>query len=85
MRRAQISKQLWDVIKDTEGFANGLFESIENLRKTLPPGFQRFGMTFKRSFRLVVAHCCSLKQPLLRGFRHQVNLRRWYWFFVMDA
>jgi hypothetical protein len=42
MRRAQISKQLWDVIKDTEGFANGLFESIENLKKALLSGFQRF-------------------------------------------
>jgi hypothetical protein len=42
MRRAQISKKLWDVIKDTEGFANGLFESIENLRTALLPGFQRF-------------------------------------------
>ena len=35
-------EQLWDVIKDTEGFANGVFESIENLRKALLPGLQRF-------------------------------------------
>ena len=28
---------LWDVLKDTEGFANGLFESIENLRRALLP------------------------------------------------
>ena len=35
-------EQLWDVLKDTEGFANGLFESIENLRKALHPGLKRF-------------------------------------------
>ena len=35
-------EQLWDVLKDTEGFSNGLFESIEKLRKALRPGLQRF-------------------------------------------
>jgi transposase len=35
-------EQLWDVLKDTEGFANGVFESIENLRKALLPDLQRF-------------------------------------------
>jgi hypothetical protein len=35
-------EQLWDVLKDTEGFSNGLFESIEKLRKSLQPGLQRF-------------------------------------------
>ena len=35
-------EQLWDVLKDTEGFANGLFESIEKLRKALHPGLKRF-------------------------------------------
>jgi len=35
-------EQLWDVLKDTEGFANGLFDSIANLRKALRPGLQRF-------------------------------------------
>jgi hypothetical protein len=34
--------ELWDVLKDTEGFANGLFESIENLIKALRSDFQRF-------------------------------------------
>jgi len=35
-------ERLWDLLKDTEGFSNGLFESIENLRKALRPGLQRF-------------------------------------------
>jgi transposase len=35
-------EQLWDVLKDIEGFSNRLFESIENLRKALRPGLQRF-------------------------------------------
>ena len=35
-------EQLWDVLKDTEGFSNGLFDSIENLRKALRPDLQRF-------------------------------------------
>ena len=35
-------ERLWDLLKDTEGFYNGLFESIENLRKALRPGLQRF-------------------------------------------
>jgi transposase len=28
-------EQLCDILKDTEGFSNGLFESIKNLRKAL--------------------------------------------------
>ena len=35
-------EQLWDVIKDTEGFANTLFESIDKLRTALLPGLRRF-------------------------------------------
>jgi transposase len=35
-------EQMWDVLKDTEGFANGLFESIENPRKALRPELKRF-------------------------------------------
>jgi hypothetical protein len=35
-------EQMWDGLKDTEGFANGLFESIENLRKALRPELKRF-------------------------------------------
>ncbi len=35
-------EQLWDVIKDTEGFANALFDSIEKLRTALLPGLRRF-------------------------------------------
>jgi transposase len=35
-------EQLWDVLKDTEGFSNGLFESISSLRKALRPGLERF-------------------------------------------
>jgi len=35
-------ERLWDVLKATEGFSNGLFESIENLRKALRPSLQRF-------------------------------------------
>ena len=35
-------EQLWDVLKDTEGFANGLFESITKLRAALLPGLRRY-------------------------------------------
>ena len=35
-------EQLWDVLKDTEGFANALFDSIEKLRAALLPGLRRF-------------------------------------------
>ena len=35
-------EQLWDVLKDTEGFANGLFESITKLRASLLPGLRRY-------------------------------------------
>ena len=35
-------EQLWDVIKDTEGFANALFESIDKLRSALLPGLRLF-------------------------------------------
>ena len=35
-------EQLWDVLKDTEGFANALFESIDKLRCALLPGLRRF-------------------------------------------
>ncbi len=35
-------EQLWDVLKDTEGFANGLFKSIVQLRAALLPGIRRF-------------------------------------------
>lgn len=35
-------EQLWDVLKDTEGFANGLFKSIKALREALAPGLQRY-------------------------------------------
>jgi hypothetical protein len=35
-------EQLRDVLKDTEGLSNGLFDSIENLRKALQSGLQRF-------------------------------------------
>jgi hypothetical protein len=35
-------EQLWDVIRDTEGFANGLFDSIEKMRAALLPGLRRF-------------------------------------------
>jgi len=35
-------EQLWDVIKDTEGFANGLFKSIKALRDALAPGLRRY-------------------------------------------
>jgi hypothetical protein len=71
-------EQLWDILKDTEGFSNGLFESIANLRKALRPVCNDFGMTLKRSSRLLVAHGCSLKQTLLRKFSRRVILKRWY-------
>jgi transposase len=35
-------EQLWDVLKDTEGFANALFDSIDKLRAALLPGLRRF-------------------------------------------
>lgn len=35
-------EQLWDILKDTEGFANGLFDSIDKLRDALLPGLRRF-------------------------------------------
>ena len=35
-------EQLWDVLKDTEGFANGLFKSIKALREALAPGLQLY-------------------------------------------
>ena len=35
-------EQLWDVLKDGDGFANGLFHSIAQLRKALRPGLRRF-------------------------------------------
>ena len=35
-------EQLWDILKDTEGFANGLFDSIDKLREALLPGLRRF-------------------------------------------
>jgi len=35
-------EQLWDVLKDTEGFANGLFVSITKLRAALLPGLRRY-------------------------------------------
>lgn len=35
-------EQLWDILKDTEGFANGLFKSIKALRDALTPGLQRY-------------------------------------------
>jgi len=73
-------EQLWDVLKDTEGFANGLFESIENLRKALHPGLKgdAFGMTLTRSFRLLVAHGYSLNQTLPRKVIRRFILKRWY-------
>ena len=35
-------EQLWDVLKDTEGFANALLDSIDKLRAALLPGLRRF-------------------------------------------
>ena len=35
-------EQVWDVLKDGEGFANALFESIDKLRQGLLPGLRRF-------------------------------------------
>jgi len=38
-----LCEQFWDILKDTEGFANGLFDSIDKLRAALLPGLRRFG------------------------------------------
>jgi transposase len=46
-------EQLWDVLKDTEGFANGLFQSIEKLREALLPGLRRFWEDSGRVLSLV--------------------------------
>jgi transposase len=73
-------EQLWDVLKDTEGSSNELFESIENLRKLCGLACNDFGMTLKRSSRLLVAYGCSLKQTLLQKFGRRVILERWYKF-----
>jgi transposase len=35
-------EQLWDVIKDSEGVANGLFSSVGKLRKAMEPALRRF-------------------------------------------
>jgi transposase len=35
-------EQLWDVLKDSEGFVNGLFASIAKLRAALRPGLRRY-------------------------------------------
>jgi transposase len=35
-------EQLWDVLKDTEGYANGLFTHVDQLRKALLPGLRRY-------------------------------------------
>lgn len=35
-------EQLWDVIRDSEGFANALFKSINKMRLALLPGLRRF-------------------------------------------
>lgn len=35
-------EQLWDVIKDSEGVANGLFSTIGKLRKAIEPALHRF-------------------------------------------
>lgn len=35
-------EQLWDVLKDTEGFANKLFKTINKLRAALLPGMRRY-------------------------------------------
>ena len=35
-------EQLWDVLKDSEGFVNGLFASIAKLRDSLLPGLRRY-------------------------------------------
>jgi hypothetical protein len=68
-------EQLWDVLKNIEGFSNGLFE---NFRKLCRLAYNDFGMTLKRSSRLLVAHGCSLKQTLLRKISSRVILKRWY-------
>ena len=42
-------EQLWDVVKDTEGFANALFDSIDKLRAGLLPGLLlRLGLRDRR-------------------------------------
>jgi hypothetical protein len=46
-------EQLWDVLKDTEGFANGLFETIDRLRSALWPGLQRFWEDSSRVLSLI--------------------------------
>jgi transposase len=46
-------EQLWDVLKDTEGFANGLFGSIARLREALLPGLRRFWEDSSRVLSLV--------------------------------
>lgn len=46
-------EQLWDVLKDTEGFANGLFKSIKKLREALLPGLRRFWEDSVRVLSLV--------------------------------
>ena len=35
-------EQLWDVIKDSEGVANGLFSTVGKLRKAMEPALRRF-------------------------------------------
>ena len=35
-------EQLWDVIKDTEGFVNALFQTIDKLQEALLPALRRF-------------------------------------------
>jgi hypothetical protein len=35
-------ERLWDMIRDSEGFANGLFKSITGMRLALLPGLCRF-------------------------------------------
>lgn len=46
-------EQLWDVLKDTEGFANALFESIDKLRAALLPGLRRFWEDSSRVLSLI--------------------------------
>ena len=41
-RGSERGGQLWDVLKDSEGFANGLFASIAKLRAALRPGLRRY-------------------------------------------
>ncbi|NBV35212.1 MAG: IS630 family transposase [Proteobacteria bacterium] len=35
-------EQIWDVIKDSEGVANGLFSTVGKLRKAMEPALRRF-------------------------------------------